>query len=136
MRANDDGTTSLRIQAAYLAKVIGVVLALISLAAAPAFLRTADLDQPIKNMLLALLVLAVLLLPLLARMLYRRMDELQQRLHERACMFALGVLMPAAFLAGILQVYQRLPQFSLFWICAVLVGSWGLGLALADRKFN
>ncbi len=123
-------------QVAYLGKVIAGLLALIGLALASVLLESAELGEPLKNALVAVLVLSALALPVFVRAVYRKMDELQKRLHERACVFSLGLTFSASFVAGILQSHHIVPEFSPFWICATIVCSWGLGLALANRQFS
>ncbi len=129
-------TPVLRTQVVYLGKVIAGVLTLISLALVSALLGSAELGEPWKNALVAVLILAALAIPVFVRAVYRKMDELQKRLHERACVFSLGLTFSASFVAGILQAHRIVPEFSPFWVCAMIVCSWGLGLALANRQFS
>jgi hypothetical protein len=129
-------TPWLRAQAIYLGKVVAGLLALFGLGSAAVFLKTMDLSESIRNVVLAALVLASLMIPVFVRAVYRGMDELQKRLHERACMFSLGITFAVAFVAAILEIHRIVPPFSPFWICACIGGGWGLGLALADREFN
>ncbi|PRC91841.1 hypothetical protein [Solimicrobium silvestre] len=127
---------SLRIQAAYLGKVMIGLLVLTGLGFASSIVDAANLSKPVKDGAFVALILAALTIPFLIGAVYRRMDELQRRLHEQACMFSPSVSFSAAFVAGILQSHQVVPEFSAFWICACVIASWGLSLVIADRQFK
>ena len=64
------------------------------------------------------------------------MDELQQRIHLDAIAFAAGTVALVSVTYGFLQVLAGVPHLSWIWFLPMLSTFWGLGLALATRKYQ
>ncbi len=64
-----------------------------------------------------------------------RMDELQRRIQFEALVVAVGGIVVLTFAYGMLQ-NVGLPPLNLIYITPALVAFWGLGLALASRRYR
>lgn len=128
--------TSLPASARYLGRVFGGLTLLTVLLTAAVTVAQIPLATPLR-----LLALAVLLLPLLGayplmRRLHARSDEMRQQIHYRACLFGLGLSASVLAVAGVLQAANLLPTLNALLGLVILIGSWGLGLMLADRSLH
>lgn len=63
-----------------------------------------------------------------------RMDELQRRIQLEALGFAFGATAILTFAYGFLE-NAGLPQLSYIWILPAMVALWGLGAAVAARRY-
>lgn len=63
------------------------------------------------------------------------MDELQQAVQLQALAFACGLTALTTFTLGFLE-NAGLPRLSWIWILPLICVFWGLGLALAERKYR
>ena len=64
----------------------------------------------------------------------RRMDELERRIHFEAVTFAFAATALLTFTYGLLENVD-FPRISLTWILPLMVALWGLGQALARRRY-
>ncbi len=64
-----------------------------------------------------------------------RMDELQRRIQFEALVVAVGGIVVLTFAYGMLQ-NVGLPPLNLIYITPALVAFWGIGLALASRRYR
>jgi len=64
-----------------------------------------------------------------------RMDELQRHIQFEALVVAVGGIVGLTFAYGLLQTVG-LPPLNLIYITPALVAFWGLGLALASRRYR
>jgi len=64
----------------------------------------------------------------------RRMDELERRIHFEAVAFAFAATALLTFTYGLLENVD-FPRISLTWILPLMVALWGLGQALARRRY-
>lgn len=126
--------TQLRLH--YLFKVVlGLSLLLLALVAA-GLLADTSLNRPSRYLAAVVLVLPFLALIPFSTHLYRSADELRKEMHARASMFCVSVSIAAAGVAAVLQLLGLLPNLKLIWVFFFLIGTWGLGLMLADRKHH
>jgi len=65
----------------------------------------------------------------------RRMDELERRIHFEAVAFAFAATALLTFTYGLLENVD-FPRISLTWILPLMVALWGLGQALARRRYT
>ena len=128
--------TSSVLSVSYIAKVVAGLGLLACWALVCLFLPSWGLAGFARAAVLALLAVAAVGLPLWAWWRYRRMDELQQRLHERASTFALGASLAGLLLAQLLDTQGLLPILRPLVFAAAMLGLWGLGLALAHEKVS
>ena len=64
-----------------------------------------------------------------------RMDELQQRIQLAGLAFATGTIGLLTFTYGLLEI-TGLPHISWVWIFPAMILLWGLGTAVASRKYQ
>lgn len=64
----------------------------------------------------------------------RRMDELERRVHFEAVAFAFAATALLTFTYGLLENVD-FPRISLTWVLPLMVALWGLGQALARRRY-
>lgn len=64
-----------------------------------------------------------------------RMDELQQRIQLHAIAWATSITIMLTFAYGFLE-RVGFPPVSVMWVFPMLVSLWGVGLALATRKYT
>lgn len=63
------------------------------------------------------------------------MDELQMRIQLSAIAFAAGMTGLLTFAYGWLEI-AGLPPLPQIWVLPLIVALWGLGLALANRRYR
>jgi len=66
---------------------------------------------------------------------FSQMDELQRRIHLEAFAFSFGVTAIVTFSYGCL-VYVGLPSLSWVYIFPLMTTLWGIGTAIATRKYQ
>ncbi len=81
-------------------------------------------------------LLAMLLLAPAVLLVYRRMDELNQGLHQQASTISLTLLAAGSGVLGVLQARGLLPLFNQFWLLGGLLAVWGIALMLRDRRYR
>lgn len=64
-----------------------------------------------------------------------RIDELQQRIHLSGLAFAVGVTGLLTLALGLLEV-AGMPSVSMIAVFPMLTTFWGIGLALATRRYT
>lgn len=64
-----------------------------------------------------------------------RMDELQQRIQLAGIAFAAGAVGMLSFTYGFLEL-AGFPRISWLWIFPALIMLWGLGVAVASRRYQ
>jgi hypothetical protein len=65
----------------------------------------------------------------------RAMDELQRRIHLEGMLFGVVGTSVVILSVGLLQWIAALPAFSVGWLWVVLCAFYGLGTALAHRRY-
>lgn len=65
----------------------------------------------------------------------RNIDELQQRLHMEAFAFSLGVTGILTFTYGFLEG-AGFPKLGMIWVFPLIIALWGIGLAIASRRYK
>lgn len=63
------------------------------------------------------------------------LDELQVRIQLSAIAFAAGMTALLTFAYGWLEI-AGMPPLPLIWVLPLIVALWGLGLALANRRYR
>ncbi len=92
-------------------------------------------DSPARY-LLALLPVVPVAYGLLAFIRFlREMDELQRRIQFEAFGFSLGCTALATFTLGFLE-RAGFPQISMVWVLPMMIAFWGIGSALASRRYR
>lgn len=66
---------------------------------------------------------------------FRRMDELQRRIQLEALAFSFAVIGVVTFSYGCL-VYVGFPSISWVYILPLMIALWGIGQALATRRYQ
>ncbi len=110
--------------------IIGVALSYTLGKASPLF--TGQFQTLLMSISLSIFIL---LIPF-TLFIYRRMDELQKRLHEHACVVGLSLLISLAGVTGVLQANQFLPLFNLAWFFIAGVCIWAVSLVVADYIYK
>lgn len=64
-----------------------------------------------------------------------RLDELQQRIQLSAIAFAAGTTGMLTFAYGFLEL-AGFPHIPAIWVFPVLIWLWGIGLAIASRRYS
>ncbi len=65
----------------------------------------------------------------------RQIDELQRRIHFEAFAFSLGCTGLITFTLGFLE-NAGVPQLSLIWVFPMMIAFWGIGVAIAGRRYK
>ena len=92
-------------------------------------------DQDVLRAMVAVVPVVPTLLGLAAILrAVRRMDELERRIHFEAVAFAFAATALLTFTYGLLENVD-FPRISLTWILPLMVALWGLGQALARRRY-
>jgi len=95
------------------------------------------IDNPaLQQLLLAGLVLLSIGIIPFVKYFYKRADELQQLLHQYACVTSLSVVITISCVIGTLQASNIIPLFNQFWTMGLSIGVWGLFLMLSDRSYK
>lgn len=123
-------------QFAYLTKVLvgvlivctAVVIALVS----PHF----QLSGSLQLVLMIFLAGFFALIFPLSYMIYSKMDELQKKLHEHACIAALTLTISLAGIIGVFQANGIIPLFNQFWFLGFGIAVWAVALAFSDRFYK
>jgi hypothetical protein len=99
-------------------------------------LAAAQLDDSPWRYLLAVLPAIPVGLGMVAFIRYLgRMDEFQQRIQLAGLAFATGTIGLLTFTYGLLEI-TGLPHISWVWIFPAMILLWGLGTAVASRKYQ
>lgn len=108
----------------YVVVLIGTVLILPSLA-----------NSPWRYLLVLLPVLPVGVGIRALLRFVERMDELQQRIQLAGIAFAAGMVAMLTFAYGFLEL-AGFPRISLIWVLPLIIMLWGIGTAMASRKYQ
>lgn len=65
----------------------------------------------------------------------RKLDELQRRIQLEAAVFSLVITLLFTFTYGFMQHFLQLPLVPLHWITTLLIGAWGVGVGIGNRKY-
>lgn len=65
----------------------------------------------------------------------REMDELQRKIQLDAMVFSLGLTGVITFTLGLLEGVG-VPSLSMTWVLPLSIALWGIGLALASRRYQ
>jgi hypothetical protein len=123
-------------RARYLARIVGGLALVVGLLGGGVWLHVSDWPAAIRLGALAGVVILTLAIFPLVQAVYRRMDELEQRVHEKASTASLPLLACLAAAIGVLQAQGVVPLFNLLWIFGAVVAVWAVGLVCADRAFK
>ncbi len=79
-------------------------------------------------------------LPLLAALwvfirMIREVDEFQRKIQFEAISFSVGATMIMTLTLGFIE-RAGFPQISMIWVAPMMVAFWGIGLAIANRKYR
>lgn len=119
----------------YLARIIiGLIILLVAVAIA-LFLPFISDNIGRYSVLIFLAIFAFSLIPAI-RYFYSRMDELQKLIHQSSSTMTLTFLAFAAFVVGVLQSAEIIPQFNAFWSFGAIVVVWGVNLMLSDKQYK
>jgi hypothetical protein len=66
---------------------------------------------------------------------YRGLDELHRRIHLEGLSLSFPASLLIIFTYGFLQ-NAGLPSVDLIWVASMMIGLWGLGLAIASRRYR
>jgi len=124
------------VQPLYLLKILLGLLALGSLVISAQAAGFPDFTERQRWFLFAALIVVALAIAPFVRFIFRRMDELQQLLHQKACANSLALIVSISAVTGILQESGLIPMFSQFWTLGGVVAIWGIQLMLADRTYK
>lgn len=91
--------------------------------------------SPLRILLAALPIVPVSFSLLAFLRFFRQMDELQKRIQLDAMAFALGAISLLTFTYGLLE-NAGLPRLSFVWVLPLMVALWGIGTALAARRYQ
>jgi len=120
----------------YLVKVVVGLLSVTSVCAVALALPGLDFSGGLKETLIILCALFFFgLFPFIYKI-YRRMDELQKRLHEHASVFAMTFFVSSLGIVGVLQANQMLPLFNQFITLPIAIAVWGAALSVVDRFYK
>ena len=118
----------------YIIEFSGAMLAYVVLLPLSIFAYRA-VDQDALRAIIAVVPVVPTLLGLVAILrAIRRMDELERRVHFEAVAFAFAATALLTFTYGLLENVD-FPRISLIWILPLMVALWGLGQALARRRY-
>lgn len=67
---------------------------------------------------------------------YKKMDELQQRMHEYASVFTVTFFVSLFGVLGVLQANHIIPLFNQFWMLGALIIIWGVALSFYDKSYK
>lgn len=119
----------------YIARIIIGLVVLLAAVAAALSLPLISHNISRYSVLIILSVFALSLIPVI-RHFYSRMDELQKLIHQSSSTMTLAFLAFAAFVAGVLQSAEIIPQFNAFWFFGAIVIVWGINLMLSDKHYK
>ncbi len=69
-------------------------------------------------------------------LIYSKMDELEKKLHNHACIATLTILIPAMGVIGVLQASNIIPLFNQVWVLVIGIIIWGISLVFSDRFYK
>jgi len=67
---------------------------------------------------------------------FRSLDEVQQRIQAEAILTAAGVVGFGSFAWGFLEGAFELPAISLIWVLPVMIAVWGAALPFVSRRYS
>jgi len=67
---------------------------------------------------------------------FRSLDEVQQRIQAEAILTSAGVVGFGSFAWGFLEGAFGLPPVSLIWVLPALIAVWGLALPVVSRRYS
>lgn len=65
---------------------------------------------------------------------FEKMDEMQQRIHLLALAISAGGTAMLGLTYGLLEI-AGLPHLNWVWVFPIIVGLWGIGVAIASRRY-
>ncbi len=120
----------------YVVEFGGAMMAYVVVLLATAWVLRAYADAPWRYPVAVLPVLPVVLVLWAVQRSVARMDELQQRVQVEGIIFAgvgTGVL---TFTYGFLEGVALLPHLNWTWVLPLMLALWGIGAALAGRRYR
>lgn len=92
-------------------------------------------EHPARTLILLLPVIPVLFMLRVYMELVRSIDEMQQRIQMEALAFSLGVTGILTFTYGFLEG-AGWPKIGMIWVFPLSIALWGIGLAIATRRYQ
>jgi hypothetical protein len=120
----------------YTRRMIMAAVAYTVLILATRVLLRGDLAESPISPIIALLPILPVFFGVFALMSFvRSVDELQQKIQLEAMAFSLGVTGLITFALGLVEG-TGLPFISMTWVLPMIVALWGIGLAIATRRYQ
>jgi hypothetical protein len=91
--------------------------------------------HPAKSLIVLLPVIPILFGMRAFIQMVRNIDELQQRIQMEALAFSLGVTGILTFTYGFLEGVGW-PKIGMIWVFPLSIALWGIGLAIATRRYK
>lgn len=123
------------IQSKYLKQLIGSMAAFVATIAISVITARAIPYSPWRNVLMFIPVFPVILVGYVIARAVTGMDELQQRIQLHALAFSLANTSLLTFALGLLQLSAP-TSINLTWVLPMAAIFWGIGLALASRRYQ
>jgi hypothetical protein len=98
-------------------------------------LRGALSESPLTPVIAVLPILPVLFGVFALMSFVRNVDELQQKIQLEAMAFSLGVTGLITFALGLTEG-TGLPTVGMVWVLPMMAALWGIGLAIASRRYQ
>jgi len=124
------------IQISYLVKVVTGILLVISICTAAFLLPESNFSDGLNLGVTGMLILFFIVLFPVVYLIYRRMDELQRRLHEHASVFTITLLVSISGALGVLQANQIIPLFNQVWTLGIAIVIWATALSFFDKFYK
>lgn len=67
---------------------------------------------------------------------FRAGDELERRIQSEGILFSFFVTAIVTFSYGFLEAYAHFPKLSMFLVWPLLATAWGIGTAMATRRYR
>ena len=114
------------------ASMLGYIIVLFG---AISVMNTLEEDNPLRYVL-ALLPIIPLIFAFLSYMWFvRRVDEMQRRIQFEAVAISMGSTIFITLTLGFLEV-AGFPAVGMIWVPPIIILTWGLGTAIASRRYK
>lgn len=92
-------------------------------------------ESPLRALVAIMPVLPIVIGLWAFMMFVRQLDELQRRIQLEAFAFSLGCTGLITFTLGLLE-NAGVPQVGIIWVFPMMIVFWGIGLAIAERRYR
>jgi hypothetical protein len=122
-------------ESTYKRRLVAVMVAyIVVLFGSVTLLKT--MSDPILRALVAVLPVLPVLVGIFVFMAFlRQLDELQRRIQFEAFAFSLGMTGVITFTLGFLEGVD-VPSPGLIWVFPMMIALWGIGAAIAGRRYR